>query len=100
MSKQLSVKVMSRKSGDEEWYEATVSVPGLKPTKLARKTDGNTKFPTNSSVKGAAKSLAKNLGFDDVDYGQKAAKPSLKKAAKKKPVVTTPDNSVSATPSV
>lgn len=82
MSKQLPVKVSARKSGDEEWYEATVSVPGLKPTKLARKSDGNTHFSSRSAVTGAAKNLAKSLGFEEVDYGEAAAAPA-KKAAKK-----------------
>ena len=86
MSKNLCVKVSPRKSGDEEWFEAMVFVPGLKPTKLARKSDGNTKFPTKSSVNGAAKNLAKALGFADVDFGQEATQ--VKKAAKKTTTAT------------
>lgn len=94
MSNTLSVKVANRTSGGEEWYEGTVSISGLKPTKLARKSDGSTRFPTRSAVTGAARNLAKALGFSDVEVndGSKAAAP--KKAAAKKSV-----KSSSSTPS-
>ena len=84
MSNTLSVRVASRKSETGEWYEGTVSIAGLKPTKLARRSDGSTQFPTKSAVSGAARNLAKSLGFTDVDVndGSKAAT-TLKKAAKK-----------------
>jgi hypothetical protein len=102
MSKQLPVKVTSRKSGDEEWYEATVSVPGLKPTKLARKSDGNTHFSSRSAVTGAAKNLAKSLGFEDVDYGEATAAPAkkaAKKATKKAAAPATPASTTDTTTS-
>lgn len=84
MSNTLSVKLASRKSGEASWYEGTVSIVGLKPTKLARRSDGSTQFPTKSAVSGAARNLAKSLGFSDVDVadGSVAAKPA-KSAAKK-----------------
>jgi len=90
MSNTLSVRVASRKSETGEWYEGTVSITGLKPTKLARRSDGSTQFPTKSAVSGAARNLAKSLGFTDVDVsdGSKTAT-TLKKAAKKSSVKTT-----------
>ena len=90
MSNTLSVRVASRKSETSEWYEGTVSIAGLKPTKLARRSDGSTQFPTKSAVSGAARNLAKSLGFTDVDVndGSKATT-ALKKAAKKSSVKKT-----------
>lgn len=90
MSNTLSVRVASRKSETGEWYEGTVSIAGLKPTKLARRSDGSTQFPTKSAVSGAARNLAKSLGFTDVDVndGSKTAT-TLKKAAKKSAKKTT-----------
>lgn len=86
MSNTLSVKLASRKSGETSWYEGTVSIVGLKPTKLARRSDGSTQFPTKSAVSGAARNLAKSLGFADVDVADsvapKAAKKSVKSAKK------------------
>lgn len=94
MSNTLSVRVASRKSETGEWYEGTVSIAGLKPTKLARRSDGSTQFPTKSAVSGAARNLAKSLGFTDVDVndGSKTAT-TLKKAAKKSSVKKTTSKS-------
>lgn len=64
MKNTLSVKITSLKSGG---FEGTVNIMGLKPTKLARKIDGRTSFPTKASVSGAARSLAKSLGFSDIE---------------------------------
>jgi hypothetical protein len=89
MSNTLSVRVASRKSDAGDYYEGTVSIAGLKPTKLARRSDGSTQFPTKSAVSGAARNLAKSLGFTDVDVSDtsKTATPAtLKKAAKKSSV--------------
>jgi hypothetical protein len=99
MSNTLSVKVASRSSNGEEWYEGTVSIAGLKPTKLARKSDGSTRFPTRSAVGGAARNLAKALGFSDVDLndGSKATASTVKKAAKKS---ATKNTTPTPTPSV
>jgi len=92
MSNTLSVRVASRKSDAGDYYEGTVSIAGLKPTKLARRSDGSTQFPTKSAVSGAARNLAKSLGFTDVDVSDTASKTAtpatatLKKAAKKSSV--------------
>jgi len=64
MKNTLSVKITGGKNGG---YEGTVSIMGLRPTKLARKIDGKTSFPTKASVSGAARTLAKSLGFSDID---------------------------------
>jgi len=93
MSNTLSVKLAARKSGEASWYEGTVSIVGLKPTKLARRSDGSTQFPTKSAVSGAARNLAKSLGFEDVDLSDgsvaapkvaKTVKSAAKKSAAKK----------------
>lgn len=85
MSNTLSVKLASRKSGETSWYEGTVSIVGLKPTKLARRSDGSTAFPTKAAVSGAARNLAKSLGFSDVDLADSdvSTKKSSKTASKK-----------------
>ena len=94
MSNTLSVKVSSRKSDAGDYYEGTVSIAGLKPTKLARRSDGSTQFPTKSAVSGAARNLAKSLGFTDVDVSDTTkavtkAAPAVKAAAKKSSAVAT-----------
>lgn len=91
MSNALEVKVTSRKSEGQEWWEGTVALDGAKPTKLARKSDGSTRFTSRSAVQGAARRFAERYGYSDVDFGAKEeAKPAVKKAAKR---------SVKATPS-
>ena len=84
MSNTLSVKVSSRKTDAGDYYEGTVSIVGLKPTKLARRSDGSTQFPTKSAVSGAARNLAKSLGFTDVDVSDTTT--AVKAAAKKSSV--------------
>jgi hypothetical protein len=84
MSNVLSVTVTNRKNSDGEFYEGTVSIEGLKPTKLARRSDGSTMFPTKSAVSGAARNLAKSLGFSDVmvsDSNKSAVKKPSKQAS-------------------
>jgi len=93
MSNTLSVRVASRKSETGEWYEGTVSIAGLKPTKLARRSDGSTQFPTKSAVSGAARNLAKSLGFTDVDVSDSSKTAAVKKAAKKSSVKKTSSKS-------
>lgn len=60
-------------------FEGTVTVPGLKTTKLTRK-DGTSAFPTSGALKTVARSVANRLGMT-VDYAEpqkKAAKKSVK----------------------
>lgn len=80
----LSVKITSKNCEGAESWEGTVSIPGTKPTKLVRKSDGETSFRTRSAVMGAAKTFAENLGFSDLrveQQSQKAAKKSVTSAA-------------------
>jgi len=89
MSNTLSVRLSSRKTAEGDVYEGTVSIAGLKPTKLVRRADGSTQFPTRSAVAGSARNLAKSLGFSDVgivDASAPAQKTATKKAAKKSSV--------------
>lgn len=74
MSSDLQVRVASRSKGDDSWFEGTVSISGLKTTKLARKSDGATRFSTRSAVSGAARSLAKSLGFAGVAFEETSQK--------------------------
>lgn len=85
MSNLLQVKVTSRTSSEDgqEFWEGTVSLDGVKPTKLARKSDGNTRFTTRSSVVGAARRFAERYGYSDVDLGESKSVTTTKKAAKK-----------------
>lgn len=57
---QTVLKCRVRKSGTG--YEGTVSVPGLKPTKLCKR-DESTVYANTSGVQSAAKALAERLGF-------------------------------------
>lgn len=96
----LSVRVSSRKNDQgSSFFEGTVSIQGLKPTKLVKKSDGSSQFPTKSAVSGAARNLAKSLGFNDVDITDTTApKQAAKKAAKKSSTgVATKQNTASAT---
>lgn len=85
MSNTLSVRVSNRKSETGDYYEGTVSIVGLKPTKLARRSDGSTQFPTKSSVNGAARNLAKSLGFTDIDVSDATKVAPKKTVAKASP---------------
>jgi len=81
---ELQVKVASRQSGEEQWFEGTVSIAGLKPTKLARKSDGSTRFTTRSSLTGAANNLAKALGYTGVTADEPKRVAAKKSATKTK----------------
>ena len=83
MSNTLSVRVTNRKTETGAFYEGTVSIAGLKPTKLSRKSDGSTQFPTKSALSGAARNLAKSLGFANVDITDTSANIAAKKSAAK-----------------
>lgn len=95
-SNTLSVKVVGRKTDSGEYYEGTVSITGLKPTKLARRSDGSTQFPSKSAVSGAARNLAKALGFADVDVTDTTV--PKKVAAKTSAKTTKPTLSMTTTP--
>lgn len=84
MSKNLEVKVSSRKTSSGEAYEGTVSISGVRPTKLVRRADGATQFATKSAVMTSARTLAKQLGFAS------AVEVTLKRAAKRANRTSTP----------
>lgn len=56
------VKVTSRTVEGQKVFEGTVTLPGVKPTKLVKKSDQSTRFSTRSAVVSAAKGLARTLG--------------------------------------
>lgn len=62
----LNVQVSSKKISSSNYFEATVDVDGLRPTKLERKADGSTCFSTRSALITAAKNMAKRLGYNNV----------------------------------
>ena len=62
---QMPVKVSTRTVEGTSVYEATVQIPEIRPTKLVRKADGSTRFPSRSAALTSARSLAKKLGYSD-----------------------------------
>ena len=82
----LSVRLTSRKTETETYFEGTVSIQGLRPTKLARRADGSTQFSTKSAVSGAARNLARSLGYTDICVTDANAPKTPCKAAAKKSV--------------
>lgn len=78
----LNVKIVSKTDDSAEYWEGTVSVPGLKPTKVT-KSDGTTRFNSRSTLLSAVRNRAKSLGFEGVDYGENAEVATARKAAKK-----------------
>jgi hypothetical protein len=86
----LNVQVTSRKNASNSYFEATVDVDGLRPTKLERKADGSTWFSTRSALITAAKNIAKKLGYNNVRIIEsgtavvKRASKSIPPTAKKK----------------
>lgn len=90
----LNVQVTSRKNNSSNYFEATVDVDGLRPTKIERKADGSTWFSTRSALITAAKNIAKKLGYNNVriiEHGQavvKRASKSVPPIAKKKKSLT------------
>lgn len=88
MSSALPVKISSTNRDGEQKFQATVSIPGVKPTKLVRKSDDSTLFGTRSAAVTSARSLAKRLGFDGVEA---TGAETTRKAAKKSVASTTTD---------
>lgn len=73
------VKVTSRNRDGREVFEAVVSLPGLRPTKVVRKSDGTTYFGTKAAVLTSARNVVKKMGF----VGVEELKPVSKRAAKR-----------------
>lgn len=71
MSNVLDVNVNSTKFANCDYFEGTVRVNGLRPTKLEKRADGSTRFQTKSALITAAKCLANNLGYNNVKIIEK-----------------------------
>ena len=78
MSNTLNVTIKERTKGEDTWFEGVVTLPGLKPTKLVRKSDQSVRFGSTSAVRTSARNLAKQFG-----YTAEVEAPT-KKAAKKR----------------
>lgn len=82
----LQVRVNARNTGSTQTWEGTVSIPGLKPTKLVRRSDNSTSFAAKSAVVNASRTLARSLNFSDVDVTVSGVTPVAtrsRKAAKR-----------------
>jgi hypothetical protein len=71
MSSVLDVNVNSTKFANCDYFEGTVRVDGLRPTKIEKRADGSTRFQTKSALITAAKCLANNLGYNNVKIVEK-----------------------------
>lgn len=80
----LNVLVSSKKTSSSNYFEATVDVDGLRPTKLEKKTDGSTWFSTRSALITAAKNMAKRLGYNNVKITE-SGNAVIKRASKSIP---------------
>lgn len=82
----LQVRVNARNTGGNQTWEGTVSIPGLKPTKLVRRSDNSTSFATRSAVVNASRTLVRSLNFSDVEVtvsGVTSTATPSRKAAKR-----------------
>jgi hypothetical protein len=82
----LQLKVREKKSketGKSQW-EATATIPGLRPAKVTKR-DGQTTFGTKTSLLKASEKVAKSLGFSGVSWDDPKAKKdtTVKSAAKR-----------------
>lgn len=71
MSNVLQVKVTTNSQGN---FQGTVTLPGLKPTKLVRKSDKSTEYGTRSAVLASARNVAKKFGFDGIEIQENKTK--------------------------
>lgn len=63
MSETLSITIKERTKGEDTWFEGVVALPGVKPTRLVRKSDGSTRFGSTSAVRTSARNFAKQFGL-------------------------------------
>lgn len=70
MSNTITVEIKERTKGTEKWFEGTVALRGVRPTKLVRVSDQSFRFASTSSLRSAARSFAKRFGFT-VEYVDK-----------------------------
>lgn len=79
----LQVKVKSRMVEGTEQFNGTVEIPGLKATKVARKSDGQTEFGSRSALVTTARSVARSLGYEGIETDISSKSPSRVKTAAK-----------------
>lgn len=78
----LTVKVTSRTQEGSQAWEGTVTLAGVRPSKLTRKSDGSTHFSTRAAVVQAANNFANSHNYSSADCGEVAS--ATAKAAKRK----------------
>lgn len=79
----IATKVTNRTTKDgTPYWESTVTVPGAKPTKLVRKSDGSTQYSTKSAATQACKKFATSVGM--TTECASSCPPTTAKAAAKK----------------
>lgn len=61
------VKVTTKQKEGQEVFEGQVTLPGLKPTKVVRKSDGTTHFASRRALLTSARNTVKKLGFQGVE---------------------------------
>ena len=98
MSNTLTVRLSSHKTADGEYYEATADICGLRPTKIVRRTDNTTRFPTKSSAQGAIRNFAKDYNFTSVNIVDSASAAAQTKRAAKKSTTASRANATPAIP--
>lgn len=76
----LLLKISSRTVNEQEVWEGTVNLCGVRPTKLVRKSDGSTTFGARSAVLVAARQVAKRFGYEGVETAENSSR-SKKQAA-------------------
>lgn len=81
MSQQVEVKVTTKTAEGQEYFEATVAVPGLKTAKIT-KQDGTTRFATAASAKAAVVRLAERNNWTTTCADKAPVKQAAKQSAR------------------
>lgn len=86
MTTTIATKVTNRTTKDgSPYWESTVTVPGAKPTKLVRKSDGSTQYSTKSAATQACKKFATSVGMTtECESSCTTTKAAAKKSPTKK----------------
>jgi len=72
MSSTLSIEIKEKSKSGDVWFEGVVTLPGVQPTRLVRKSDGEYRFGSTNAVRTCARNFAKQLGCDaDVQLAEK-----------------------------
>lgn len=87
MSKSLNLRVTSKTVGDETYFEGTVSIPNLRPTKVMR-SDGTTLFLRRSALTSAARAIARSVGMEPLEVDDR----TVSRAAAKRSTSQTSEN--------